>query len=129
MKNNINEEVSRIKDMMKKFNVGHNSLKNNQLKEGGGIDRVERNMTPYTHFKTSDELLKSISGRLITAIQLEQWGLVEEIASDVLSFLRKNDDLVDASSLESSVMDDDHDERLERNYGVEDDDRPLRDEF
>jgi hypothetical protein len=43
--------------------------------------------------------------------------------SDVISSLK------DSFGYESSVMNDDYDERLDREYGVEDDNEPLRDEI
>lgn len=40
-------------------------------------------------FTDPTELLKSASSRLITAIQLEQWNLVEEVAADIHNFVKR----------------------------------------
>jgi len=52
------------------------------------LDSLSNNLKPYSKFEDPEELLKSINGRLIAAIQLKEWSLVEEVASDVYSFVK-----------------------------------------
>lgn len=75
MKKEIQEQLSRMKDIMK-------------LSED--FDGMSDNYEAYSRFKDSDELLTSINGRLITAILLKEWSLVEEISSDIRNFIKYN---------------------------------------
>jgi hypothetical protein len=79
------------------------------------FDSMASNIEPYSKFKSTEQLMNSITDRLITAAQLQEWSLVEEVVSDLISFKKK-----EQSDEPSSVESDDYDERQERNYGVED---------
>jgi len=79
------------------------------------FDSMASNIEPYSKFESTERLMKSITDRLITAVQLQEWSLVEEVVSDLISFKKK-----EQSNEPSSVESDDYDERQERNYGVED---------
>lgn len=85
------------------------------------FDGMASKIEPYSKFESKDRLLNSITDRLITAAQLQEWSLVEEVVSDLISF-KKNQpsDEPMKDDYESSVENDDYDERQERNYGVED---------
>jgi hypothetical protein len=79
------------------------------------FDSMASNIEPYSKFESTEQLMNSITDRLITAAQLQEWSLVEEVVSDLISFKKK-----EQSDEPSSVESDDYDERQERNYGVED---------
>ena len=55
-----------------------------------GIDDISSKIVPYTKFQSADELIKSISSRIIAATQLKDWYLVDEIAADILNYVNKN---------------------------------------
>jgi hypothetical protein len=57
-------------------------------KANEGIDDISMGVEPYSRFKSADELINSISGRLITASQMQDWNLVDEIATDVFNFTK-----------------------------------------
>jgi hypothetical protein len=57
-------------------------------KANEGIDDISIGVEPYSRFKSADELINSISGRLITASQMQDWNLVDEIATDVFNFTK-----------------------------------------
>lgn len=77
MKKNLNEQVSRIKEMMKKT-INEN------------FDDLASNIDPRTKFKSAEDVLKSATDRLVTAVQLQEWSLVEEVVSDLISFHKNN---------------------------------------
>ena len=85
------------------------------------FDSMASKIEPYSKFKSTERLMNSITDRLITAAQLQEWSLVEEVVSDLISF-KKNQPSDDPTedNHDSSVENDDYDERQERNYGVED---------
>lgn len=83
------------------------------------FDDMSDRVSPYTKFKSPEELLMSINGRLITAVQMKEWSLVEEITMDVHNFVKKMNNDMNIGD-QSSVEDDDYDEKQERHYGVED---------
>jgi len=53
-----------------------------------GIDNISMGEKPFSNFSSADQLLKSISGRLITASQMQDWNLVDEVAIDVFNFIK-----------------------------------------
>ena len=53
-----------------------------------GIDNIAMGEKPFSNFSEVDQLLKSISGRLITASQMQDWNLVDEVAIDVFNFIK-----------------------------------------
>lgn len=53
-----------------------------------GIDNIAMGEKPFSNFSEADQLLKSISGRLITASQMQDWNLVDEVAIDVFNFIK-----------------------------------------
>lgn len=73
----LNEQVSRIKGMMK-------SIINEDF------DGMSDNIEPYSKFESPEQLIKSITDRLITAVQLQEWSLVEEVTTDLISFVKNN---------------------------------------
>jgi hypothetical protein len=85
------------------------------------FDGMASKIEPYSKFESTERLMNSITDRLITAAQLQEWSLVEEVVSDLISFKKNqpSDEPMD-DGYESSVENDDYDERQERNYGVED---------
>jgi hypothetical protein len=96
MKNNLNEQVSRIKDMMKRVTTeSYDDLS----------DKVEL----YSKFKSPNELLMSIRDRLSTAVQMQEWSMVEEVAMDVYNFIKNNMKQDDDDDYE----DDDEDSEIE----------------
>jgi hypothetical protein len=56
------------------------------------FDSVSSDINPYTKFKSSDKLMNSITDRLVTAVQLQEWSLVEEVVSDLISFKNNTPD-------------------------------------
>jgi hypothetical protein len=53
-----------------------------------GRDNIAMGEKPFSNFSEADQLLKSISGRLITASQMQDWNLVDEVAIDVFNFIK-----------------------------------------
>jgi hypothetical protein len=53
-----------------------------------GIDNIAMGEKPFSNFSEADQLLKSISDRLITASQMQDWNLVDEVAIDVFNFVK-----------------------------------------
>jgi hypothetical protein len=84
------------------------------------FDSMASKIEPYSKFESTERLMNSITDRLITAAQLQEWSLVEEVVSDLISFKKNQPSDEPMDDYESSVENDDYDERQERNYGVED---------
>ena len=74
MKKNLNEEVSRIKNMMGR--ITNESFDDMSYK----VDSRSKNKSP-------EQLMKSITDRLLTAVQMQEWSLVEEVAMDALNYV------------------------------------------
>ena len=78
MKKDLNEEVSRIKNMMGR--ITNESFDDMSYK----VDSRSKNKSP-------EELMKSITDRLLTAVQMQEWSLVEEVAMDALNYVKSMD--------------------------------------
>jgi hypothetical protein len=53
------------------------------------FDGMASNIEPHSKFESTERLMNSITDRLITAVQLQEWSLVEEVVSDIISFKKK----------------------------------------
>ncbi len=140
MKKNIQEEVTRIKKVMGMINEDN----------FGDVDPQPKNMS----VEDAIDKLKMLSNHVEGVAQefrdmfegTEYWDYVRKMysalrnVSDMEKFHTRTDQhgqnvsdvissLKDSFGYESSVMNDDYDERLDREYGVEDDNEPLRDEI
>jgi len=78
MKKDLNEEVSRIKNMMGR--ITNESFDDMSYK----VDSRSKNKSP-------EQLIKSITDRLLTAVQMQEWSLVEEVAMDALNYVKSMD--------------------------------------
>lgn len=78
MKKDLNEEVSRIKNMMGR--ITNESFDDMSYK----VDSRSKNKSP-------EQLIKSITDRLMTAVQMQEWSLVEEVAMDALNYVKSMD--------------------------------------
>jgi hypothetical protein len=169
MKKSLNEEISRIKGMMKKIDeyefddfdtqispeefsqdpeidLSSPEKESNSLrkKESYYIDDKGIWMGGDTSFKGRQDLdsdpdyeddldvtdIDSLYNKYPDSWKhYTRADLSPERRKHVMRILQGKDNPVRVKRLKSSVERDDYDERLERNYGVEDDDRPLRDKF
>lgn len=73
MKNNLQEQLHRIKEMM---NISED------------FDGLSDKIHPYSKFESAEELLYSVRDRLANAVQMQEWSLVEEVTSDVFNFVK-----------------------------------------
>lgn len=74
MKKDLNEEVSRIKKMMGKIT-------------NESFDDLSYKVDSRSTTKSPEQLIKSMTDRLITAVQMQEWSLVEEVAMDALNYV------------------------------------------
>lgn len=72
------------------------------------FDSVSSDINPYTKFKSLDKLVNSITDRLVTAVQLQEWSLVEEVVSDLISFKNNTPDDSQKSDYEGPMVDQDN---------------------
>ena len=85
MKKVIRLTESDLTKLVKRVIIEQSNNSHVELPEG--LDSLSDRLKPYSKFENSQELLNSISGRLITAVQLKEWSLVEEVTSDVYNFI------------------------------------------
>jgi hypothetical protein len=78
MKKDLNEQVTRIKNMMGR--ITNESFDDMSYK----VDSRSKNKSP-------EQLIKSITDRLLTAVQMQEWSLVEEVAMDALNYVKSMD--------------------------------------
>ena len=74
MKKNLNEEVSRIKNMMGRIT-------------NESFDDLSHKVDSRSKTKSPEQLIKSMTDRLMTAVQMQEWSLVEEVAMDALNYV------------------------------------------
>jgi len=74
MKKNLNEEVSRIKNMMGRIT-------------NESFDDMSYKVDSRGKTKSPEQLIKSMTDRLMTAVQMQEWSLVEEVAMDALNYV------------------------------------------
>lgn len=74
MKKDLNEEVSRIKNMMGRIT-------------NESFDDMSYKVDSRSKTKSPDQLIKSMTDRLMTAVQMQEWSLVEEVAMDALNYV------------------------------------------
>ena len=74
------KEAEMLKQVIKRFR--------SKKKTNEGLDDIAMGVKPFSNFSTVDQLLNSISGRLITASQMQDWNLVDEVATDVFNFIK-----------------------------------------
>jgi hypothetical protein len=75
MKKDLNEEISRIKNMMGRIT-------------NESFDDLSYKVEHRSKFESSEQLVKSITDRLLTAVQMQEWSLVEEVAMDALNYVK-----------------------------------------
>jgi hypothetical protein len=74
MKKDLNEEVSRIKNMMGRIT-------------NESFDDMSYKVDSRSKTKSPEQLIKSMTDRLMTAVQMQEWSLVEEVAMDALNYV------------------------------------------
>jgi hypothetical protein len=77
-KQTLNEQVSRINGMMGKI-----------MNES--FDDLSYKVEHRSKFNSPEQLVKSITDRLMTAVQMQEWSLVEEVAIDALNYVKSMD--------------------------------------
>lgn len=74
MKKDLNEQISRIKNMMGRIT-------------NEGFDDMSYKVDSRSKTKSPEQLIKSMTDRLMTAVQMQEWSLVEEVAMDALNYV------------------------------------------
>jgi hypothetical protein len=74
MKKDLNEQISRIKNMMGRIT-------------NESFDDMSYKVDSRSKTKSPEQLIKSMTDRLMTAVQMQEWSLVEEVAMDALNYV------------------------------------------
>lgn len=131
---NLNEEVSRIKSMMKMVNEGEYTKEGDINELGGYIGDAPEKISGPKIAKIDPRIHEGYSGYDVLKAQklllnIYSYGDIEIPTEDYLKLSNymeeiyksvKYDENWEKNHGESSVENDDYDERQERNYGVED---------